>query len=308
MSGQKGKRASTPSSIGGTATEEGRTAPPAVGGSGAGPAAFTVDLWSAAPALGDVQANVARVVASLGDADLVVFPELFLTGYNIGDDLQRLALRPDDARLTPLVEACRRTGTHVIVGAPFAEREGVTYNAACCIDGDGRVLWVCKRALPTFTTFREGLFFRSGPAQPVWHTALGALGVHICYDLYFPEFQKRQVLDGADVLVNISASPAASRRFFEALLPARAIENACFSLYSNNVGSQDGIVFWGGARGHGPRGDLLGETEPYQEGPLRLVVDSADLAAAREFRPTIRDSDADDLQLPTGPGGVRSEA
>lgn len=248
--------------------------------------------------LGDVDANVARVAAACEDeVDLVVFPELFLTGYNIGDDVQRLAFRDGDERLQPLMDAARKYKTHVIVGAPHRARAGVVYNAALCIDDQGAGTWIHKRALPTFTTFREGLFFAHGSEQPVWRTRLGDIGVHICYDLYFPEFQKRQVLDGADILVNISASPSSSRRFFEALLPARAIENAVFVLYSNNVGSQDGLVFWGGAQGYGPRGQALGGVEAYQEDVARVPLDLADLEAARQFRPTIRDSDVEDLQL-----------
>lgn len=256
------------------------------------PFAMKVKLWSAAPALGDIEANLRTVTAALGNADLVVFPELFLTGYNIGDDVQRLAFREGDARLAALSTACKVEGTHLIVGAPFTPRPGITYNAALCIDDQGAMTWIAKRALPTFTTFREGLFFDHGDRQPVWRTRLGAFGIHICYDLYFPEFQKDQALEGADILVNISASPAASRRFFEALLVARAIENACFTLYSNNVGSQDGLVFWGGARGYGPKGDLLGQMDAYEDGAAELELDLDDLVAAREFRPTIRDSDA----------------
>lgn len=252
-------------------------------------------LWAADPRLGAVDENIQRVIRALGD-ELVVFPELYLTGYNIGDDVQRLAFEAGDDRLGPLVDACRDSGSHLIVGAPYTPRAGITHNAALCIDDAGQSLWIPKRALPNFTTFREAMFFAHGTQQPVWHTRLGAIGVHVCYDLYFPELQRQQVLAGADVLVNISASPSGSRRFFETLLQARAIENACFTLYSNNVGSQDGIVFWGGARAHGPRGDLLGSTEPYAEDSLTLPVDLDDLRPAREFRPTIRDADARDVE------------
>jgi predicted amidohydrolase len=248
-----------------------------------------VALWSAAPALGNVEANVKTVADALGGG-LVVFPELFLTGYNIGDDVQRLAFKDDDVRLAPLVTACKATGTHLIVGAPYTPRAGLTYNAALCIDDQGSITWVKKRALPNFTTFREGLFFANGMEQPVWHTKLGAIGVGICYDLYFPEFHKQQVLEGADILINISASPSISKRFFEMLLPARAVENAVFMLYSNNVGAQDGIIFWGGAQAYGPRGDQLAKQPDLQDGVLELELNLQDLQAAREFRPTIRDS------------------
>lgn len=253
-----------------------------------------VALHAAAPRLGDVDANVARVARALAEGDdLVAFPEMFLTGYNVGDDVQRLAFRDGDARLAPLLRAAREHGVHVVVGAPHTPRAGVTFNAALCIDAGGDATWLHKRALPTFTTFREGLFFKRGGRQEPWRTRLGTIGVGICYDLYFPEFQRAQAAAGADVLLNISASPSASRRFFEALVPARAIENACFSLYTNNVGSQDGIVFWGGAMAVGPRGDDLGRLAPYEEGVLRAELDLADLVPAREFRPTIRDTEWD---------------
>lgn len=248
-----------------------------------------VALWSAAPALGNVEANVQTVVDAMSGG-LLVFPELFLTGYNIGDDVQRLAFSPDDARLAPLARAAADTGTHVIVGAPVTERHGITYNAALCIDDEGTVNWIPKRALPNFTTFREGLFFARGDEQPVWHTKLGKIGVGICYDLYFPEFQKQQVIEGADILVNISASPSISKRFFETLLPARAVENAVFQLYSNNVGAQDGILFWGGAQAFGPRGDQIAKQPDFEDGVLEFEMDLADLVPAREFRPTIRDT------------------
>lgn len=253
-----------------------------------------VALHAAQPRLGNVAANVEAVAEALAarNADLHVFPEMFLTGYNIGDDVQRLAFDDQDERLTPVCEAAKAHGAHLIVGAPRRVRTGITRNAAACIDPEGDVTWIDKRVLPTFTTFREGLFFGPGEEQPVWRTRLGNIGVGICYDLYFPEFHKTQVLAGADVLVNISASPSSSRRFFEALLPARAIENAAFMLYSNNVGAQDGLVFWGGSAGFGPRGEFLAQQTPYQPGHVIAEVDLSDLQAAREFRPTIRDSRA----------------
>ncbi|HLF16863.1 MAG TPA: carbon-nitrogen hydrolase family protein [Candidatus Thermoplasmatota archaeon] len=257
-----------------------------------------VALWSASPRLGNVAANVETVAkAVLGkEADLVVFPEMFLTGYAIGDDVQRLALRPDDSRLAPLLAACRKAKAHAIVGTPRTPRRGITHNSALLVAPDGAVSWYDKRALATFTTFDEGRHFTRGSSSPVWETPLGRIGIGICYDLYFPEFQKRQVLEGADILVNISASPATSRRFFETLLEARAVENACFSLYSNNVGAQDGIVFWGGARAVGPRGQLLKEVKPYKQGRAVVDLDMDDLRAAREFRPTLRDSDPKDVE------------
>ena len=212
-----------------------------------------VALHSAAPRLGDVAANVKAAAAAVAkrEADLVVFPEMFLTGYNIGDDAQRLAFKPEDERLEPLVAACRKSKTHLIAGGPRTERKGVTYNSAFLFRPDSTVEAYDKRILPTYTTFQEGMFFRRGTTDPVWETDVGSIGVSICYDLFFPEFQRRQALKGADLLLNISASPTTSQRFFETLFPARAVENASFVAYSNLVGPQDGLVFWA-ARRPGP--------------------------------------------------------
>lgn len=254
-------------------------------------------LHCAAPRLGDVEANVQAVAKAVlsKEADLVVFPEMFLSGYAIGDDAQRLALRLDDDRLEPLLKAARKAKAHVVVGGPRTPRKGLTHNSAFLIAPDGDVQCYDKRALATFTTFQEGLFFRPGRESKVWDTKLGAIGINICYDLFFPEFNRRQALAGADLLLNISASPTTSQRFFEALLPARAIENASFTAYTNLTGPQDGIVFWGGAQAYGPRGERLGRLEPMVPGRLVVSLDPDDLQPAREFRPTLRDADEESV-------------
>lgn len=255
-------------------------------------------LHCANPSLGDVEANVqavAKAVAS-GKADLVAFPEMFLSGYNIGDDVQRLALGLDDERLEPIRKAATKAKAHVVVGGPRKARAGVTHNSAFCIEPDGTTTAYDKRALATFTTFQEGLFFRPGRTNPVWETSLGTIGLSICYDLFFPEFQRRQTLAGADLLLNISASPTTSQPFFETLFPARAVENATFVAYTNCVGPQDAIVFWGGAQAYGPRGTQLGRLAPMKPGRLVVELDLDDLAPAREFRPTLRDAAVEDLQ------------
>ncbi len=258
---------------------------------------FTVALHAAAPRLGDVEANIATVAHAVkaDAAALVVFPEMFLSGYAIGDDVQRLALRLDDDRLDPIFKACRKAGAHCVVGGPRRPRTGITHNSAFLVTPGGEVTAYDKRALATFTTFQEGLFFQPGRSSPVWETELGSIGVGICYDMFFPEFNRRQALAGADILLNISASPTTSQRFFEAILPVRAIENACFALYSNVVGPQDGIVFWGGAQAYGPRGARLARVEPLTEGTATAEIDLDDLAPAREFRPTLRDARVEDL-------------
>jgi 5-aminopentanamidase len=254
-------------------------------------------LHAATPRLGDVDANVAAVAkaVSAAKAPLVAFPEMFLSGYNIGDDAQRLALTLDDERLEPLRKACRKAKANCVVGGPRKVRAGVTANAAFLVRPDGTTEAYDKRVLANYTTFEEGKYFRPGRTTPVWDLGFAKVGVSICYDLFFPEFQRRQALDGADLLLNVSASPTTSQRFFEALFPARAIENACFVAYTNLAGPQDGIVFWGGAQAWTPRAHCLGRSEPMRAGKLAVALDWDDLAPAREFRPTLRDVRSEDL-------------
>lgn len=256
-----------------------------------------VVFHAATPQLGFVAGNVKQVVAAInGDAaQLVVFPEMFLTGYAIGDDVQRLAFVKDDPRLEPIRSACAAKKVHAIFGGPRSPRRGVTHNSAFLIDAAGAVTFYDKRCLATFTTFDEGLYYQPGKETVTWKTEQGRIGIGICYDLFFPEFHRRHMLDGADLLVNISASPATSRPFFETLLQARAIENACFMGYSNNVGVQDGLPFWGGARILGPRGESLSEVAPHQVGTAVADLEERDIVPAREFRPTARDADPEEV-------------
>lgn len=254
-------------------------------------------LHAATPRLGDVAANVQAVAKAVATdkASLVAFPEMFLSGYNIGDDAQRLALTLDDERLDPIRAAAKRSKAFVVAGGPRKVRPGVTSNAAFLIRPDGTTEAYDKRVLANYTTFEEGKYFQPGRTTPIFDLGFAKVGLSICYDLFFPEFQRRQALNGADLLLNISASPTTSQRFFEALIPARAIENCAFVAYTNLVGPQDGIVFWGGAQAWTPRAHRLGRAEPMKPGKCVVDLDWDDLAPAREFRPTLRDVRTEDL-------------
>jgi predicted amidohydrolase len=161
-----------------------------------------------------------------------------------------------------------------------------------------------KRYLPNFGPFEEGLAFSpTDSSQPV-ELRGHRLGVEICYDVFFPEVARELALGGAELLVNVSASPVTSRRLFEKLLPARAVENGLPVAYVNRVGVEDGIVFDGGSGVWDPRGEPVPlETVPATElgADERLYRAEVDLAAVgrwRPFRPVLRDVTA----RPAGPG------
>lgn len=257
-----------------------------------------IALAELAPRPGEVEANVARVadVVRGTPASLVVFPELFLSGYRVGDRFHRLALQADDARLLPIAEAARASGRAVVVGAPMVgPRRGEVSNAVLLLRPDGTLFVQGKRYLPTYGPFEEGSVF--SPTDASASAPLGAerLGLSICYDAFFPEVFRALALDGAGLFVCVSAAPVTSRRLFEKVLPARAVENAAPLVYVNRVGVEDGVVFGGGSVAFDARGEPI-PIHPVTGVPLgsdeRLVtveLDTSEAARWRPFRPVLRD-------------------
>ena len=247
---------------------------------------------------------LSRVVEALRRerAQLVVFPELFLSGYAVRDGFSTLALDLDGPLVRELADACRATDKALVVGAPTrAAARGLVHNSLLLLTPDGRVQKYDKVYLPTFSLFEEDHFFKEGNALPVFDVALGGervrLGLSICYDLFFPEVTKTLAMRGADVIVCASASPTPSRAAFEAVFPARAVETTCHLLYTNLVGAQDAALFWGGAQAWSARGSLLAKAPYDEEHVLRVRLDMADLAEARRRRPALRDTRAEVLRM-----------
>jgi predicted amidohydrolase len=229
--------------------------------------------------------------------DAAVFPELFLSGYRSGDAFAQLAIRPGDPVVERLTEIAHRRGTTIITGAPVAspERAGEVHNAALLVPPEGPLLWQIKRYLPTFGPFEEGLFF--SPTDHSYPLEVGPLryGLAICYDVFFPEVFRALALGGAQLLVVISASPVTSKRLFERLLPARAIENGLPVVYVNRVGVEDGVVFGGGSGAWSVRGEPL-ELERRtpakaedEEATFLVEIDLGEAKRYRPFRPVLRD-------------------
>jgi predicted amidohydrolase len=258
-----------------------------------------VVLAELAPRPGEYAANAARVGAVLSSvrADLVVFPELFLSGYRIGDQFHRRAVEGTRVALPQIAQAARSAPTAVVVGAPTssAERAGEIQNSAILVGPDPEPFVQGKRYLPTYGPFEEGSLF-----TPVHHSETHPLaghpvGLQICYDAFFPEVSRELAHRGAELLVVISAAPVTSRRLFEKVLPARAVENASPVVYVNRVGVEDGIVFGGGSAAWDARGERLPETVVPVEKTVeedRVVAVEIDLTEAarwRPFRPVLRD-------------------
>lgn len=245
---------------------------------------------------GDKTENIKKteenvVKAKKHGADLVVFPELSLTGYVVRDQIYELAENiPGPATRT--VEAiAKKNNAYIIFGMPeISEKTQATlHNAAVLIGPEGFIGKYRKMYLPTHSVFEEKRYFRPGYQTAVFDTKLGKIGLTICYDIFFPEVFRLTRLNGAQLIVCISASPAIRRAFFEILTLARAIENTAFLAYVNLVGIEDGLQFWGGSRLVGPNGKVLVQARYDEEDFMTCDINYNDIKPVETFVPALKD-------------------
>ena len=252
-----------------------------------------VALAQLAPRLLDKERNLERIdkTVSKSRADLVMFGELFLTGYMARDAFPRLAETIPGPATERIAKIAAEHGAHIVVGMPERDVKGRhLFNTSVLVAPDGTLQRYRKMHPANFGPFEEGLYFGRGSDLVLADTKLGRLGLMVCYDAFFPELAKAYALRGADVLLVISAAPATSKAFFDKILPARAIENTIFIMYTNLVGTELNIVFQGGTQAIGPRAEDLGRAKDFAEEVVVAEVDLRQLKVAREFRPTIRDT------------------
>jgi len=226
------------------------------------------------------------------DANLVVFPELALTGYTCRDLVYELAEPiPEGLSIRRLEEVTKKEDIHVVFGMlERSERaRAALYNTAVLLGPSGFIGKYRKTHLPTHSAFEEKRYFRLGYQAPVFETNIGRLGLIICYDVFFPEITRLLRLKGSQLIVCISASPAVRREFFETLTVARAIENTAYLVYVNLVGVEDGLQFWGGSRIVAPNGKIISQAKYDEEDLATGRIDYTDLERTETFVPTLRD-------------------
>jgi predicted amidohydrolase len=224
-------------------------------------------------------------------ANLVIFPELSLTGYLNRDLAYELAEPIPGSSINSLEEIAKKENIHIVFGMPEQSEKAhaVLYNTAVLLGPDGFVGKYRKMHLPTHSVFEEKRYFRLGYEAPVFETELGKMGLTICYDMFFPEISRLLRLKGSQLIICISASPAVRSRFFEVFTAARALENTVFLAYVNLVGVENGLQFWGGSRTIAPDGSILAKAKYDEEDLVIGTMDYADLERAEAFVPTLRD-------------------
>jgi predicted amidohydrolase len=257
---------------------------------------FEVALAQMSCKRGDKAENLKRMERTVAKAkrqgaELTVFPELSLTGYVVRDQIYELAEKIPGPSIKIMEDIAKRNGMYIVFGMPeLSQRTQATlHNTAVVIGPEGFIGKYRKMYLPTHSVFEEKRYFRPGYQTAALDTELGKIGLTICYDIYFPEVIRLTRLEGAQLIVCISASPGIRRSFFETLTAARAIENTAFLAYVNLVGIEDGLQFWGGSRLIGPNGKVLVQAKYDEEDFLIGQVDYADIIPIETFVPTIKD-------------------
>jgi NAD+ synthase (glutamine-hydrolysing) len=236
--------------------------------------------------VGDLDGNRAHILEAIDEAqragaDLVLLPELAVTGYPPED----LLLRPGFLRAAEqtLGEIARETRDVVaLVGVPHLDRD--LYNAcAVCAGGEVKALYR-KRFLPNYGVFDEDRYF--APARDLLLLELGGtlVGPTICEDMWQPGAPATDLaLAGAQLLTNISASPfhVCRDREREEMFATRARDNACFVAFCNAVGGQDELIFDGNSFVLDEEGHVLARAQGFEEALLVVDIDAADAVGRR---------------------------
>jgi len=224
------------------------------------------------------------------NVELLIFPELALTGYVCRDLFYQLAEPLSGPTVKLLQRAAEQNGLAIIFGMPTkGNLKGIIYNSSVLIDEVGDIYSYNKIFLPTHSIFDEKRYFRCGQEISCFEIGRFKIGLTICYDIYFPEIYRILALEGADIVACISASPSTRQDYFEVLTKARAIENGIFHIFVNRIGTEDGLQFWGGSRLVGPTGDVLAKAKYDEEDLVVCEVDFGELKTAETFIPTLRD-------------------
>jgi NAD+ synthase (glutamine-hydrolysing) len=253
--------------------------------------------------LGDVPRNLQKHLALIEaarseGADLVIFPELSLTGYVLQDLVSTVALSPraDDPIFGQLLQASQA----IDLAVGFVEEDSRhRFFIAAAYLSQGEVIHIHhKLYLPTYGLFDEGRFFAWGDSISAFDTRFGRMGMLICEDFWHASPPYLLWLDGADIFLFMSASPGRglssaprleSARWVEQLVQAYANLFTAFVAHANRVGYEDGLHFWGGSMVFDPDGVLLAKAPYIDEGLTFAELDLHQLHRTRARLPLLRD-------------------
>lgn len=265
----------------------------------------TVGLAQMYPKLGDVQANAAIHIeyaerAAEQGVQLLVFPELSMTGYQVQDLVPEVALHTsaDDPVFGQLLAASERLDLDMVVGFVHEDERNRFFIASAYLSQGSVVHVHHKLYLPTYTMFDESRYFAAGNSVRAFDTRFGRVGMIICEDFWHVSPPYLLWMDGADMLIMHSSSPGRGIDANSKLEGTRWVERvnraygSMFTLYvmhCNRVGYEDGKVFAGGSTVVDPNGELVAQAAFFDEDLATQTIDLNQLHRTRARLPLLRD-------------------
>lgn len=258
------------------------------------------------PILGDLSANMASYEAKIRQgleqkAELLLFPELSLTGYLLRDIVPTVALTLNSPEIANLKRLSRELP--FVAGLVEESADHRFFNAAVYFE-DGEVRHVHRKVyLPTYGMFDEQRYFARGDRVRAFDSKFGRLSLLICEDLWHPSTIYLAALDGALAVLCPSASPLRgvvdnqaqddNARYWEMINQAYAETFSLFMIYGNRCGFEDGVGFWGGSEVIDPFGQRLAKAKYYDHDFVVAEVGFEAVRRKRTMSPLLRDEDLD---------------
>ena len=257
------------------------------------------------PKLGDLTHNLGVHLdtiqqARAGGVDLLVFPELSLTGYQVQDLVPEVALRADEADtvFAQLLEASADFETDIVVGFVHEDARNRFYIGDAYLSAGALVHLHHKLYLPTYAMFDESRYFAQGNSVRAFDTRFGRVGMLICEDFWHVSPPYLLWLDGADILILNSSSPSRGLNDSDRLMGTRWVEHVnqaygsmftSYILHCNRVGYEDGKNFWGGSSVVDPDGEFMTHGLYFDEALITQEIDLNQLHRTRARLPLLRD-------------------
>ncbi len=267
---------------------------------------FKVAIAQINPRLGDLQSNLALYEEKIRrgvkeKADLLLFPELSLTGYFLRDMVPNVALKLSAPEIKELKKLSREVS--FVAGLVEESSDYRFYNAAVYFE-DGEIRHVHRKVyLPTYGMFDEQRYFARGDRVRAFDSKFGRIAVLICEDLWHPSTVYLAALDGAVAILCPSASPLRgitdqqvqddNARYWELINRAYAETFSLFMIFGNRVGFEDGVGFWGGSELLDPAGRRIAKGKYYDEDFIVGEVALESVRRKRTVAPLLRDEDLD---------------
>jgi len=255
--------------------------------------------------LGDLEFNLAHHLEWIGQAraegvELLLFPELSLTGYRLLHLTPRVAIHP---ATSPIVQRLCKAAPDmaVVVGCVEEDENGALYNSALLLAGDEITHVHRKLYLPTYGIFQEGRFFSEGRTLRMAKLFGNPLGILICEDFWHSDPAEKLARHGAKLIGIISAAPGRigpdamppSQEAWESLTRASALLNTSWIVYCGRVGWEEGTFYTGGSHIVRPGGELLARAPYLEEHLLTAEIDLREADRLRWRLPILADERSD---------------